>query len=171
MIISKPDDQGSEVASPPSSDLQTDPLRDAALAERCGFLFAKLHHRFATESAAALREAGLDLAGLHFGGLSLLEAAGPMSQQELGEALRKDRTSIVALVDELEEHGLVERRRNPADRRAYALEVTAAGREWLRRAGPAMIGAEDELLEPLNEEERVVLVDLLQRMLFAPPPG
>ena len=124
-----------------SSDTQDPRVPTAAdvqpmLAERIGYLFAKLHQRWAAESVTALREAGVGLSGMHFGALSIIDAAGPMSQQTLGELIGKDRTTIVAVVDELEGEGLVERRRNPADRRAYALEVTRRGEDWLERARP-----------------------------------
>src|SRR5690349_1433339 len=109
----------------PSPPVETyDPRVREILCGRMGFLFAKLHHRWGNASIEALRDAGLGLAGLHMGALATIERAGPMSQQTLGEFLRKDRTSVVAIVDELEGEGLVERRRNPEDRRAYALEVT-----------------------------------------------
>ena len=94
-----------------------------------------------------------------------------MSQQALGEYIGKDRTTIVAIVDELEHAGLVERRRNPADRRAYALEVTTKGHDWLARAKPALLAAEDGLLEPLDDAERELLMELLQRVLFEPAPS
>jgi DNA-binding MarR family transcriptional regulator len=147
-----------------------DPRVRDVLCERMGFLFAKLHHRWSIESSNALRAAGLGLTGMHMGALSVVRSAGPMSQQSLGEYLKKDRTSIVAVVDDLEGEGLVERRRNPEDRRAYALEVTAKGRDWLDRAGPVLSDAEDGLLEELSADEREVLVGLLQRVLFGSDP-
>ncbi len=142
----------------------------AMLAERIGYLLAKLHQRWGAESVAVMRDAGIGLGGMHFGALSMIRAAGPMSQQTLGEMIGKDRTSIVAVVDELEGEGLVERRRNPSDRRAYALEVTRRGEDWLERARPVLIGAEDDLLAPLDEDERRTLVGLLQRVLRGDPP-
>ena len=154
-----------QTASPVAAEVR------GLLAERIGYLLAKLHQRWAAESAAALREEGLGLTGIHFGALTIVEAAGPMSQQELGEMIGKDRTSVVAIVDDLEGEGLVERRRNPADRRAYALEATRRGEDWLERARPALAGAEDRLLEALGEEERAMLVDGLRRVLFDRPAG
>jgi DNA-binding MarR family transcriptional regulator len=108
---------------------------------------------------------------MHFGALSIIHRAGPMSQQTLGEMLGKDRTSIVAVVDELEAEGLVERRRNPADRRAYALEVTQRGADWLERARPVLLRAEDQLLAELEPEERRRLIELLQRVLLGSAPA
>jgi len=142
------------------------------LAERIGFLLAKLHQRWGAESVAVLREEGVGLSGMHFGALTLLRAAGPMSQQALGEMIGKDRSSMVAVVDDLEAEGLVERRRNPDDRRAYALEVTRRGDDWLARARPALQHAEDRLLATLDSDERKALTGLLRRVLFdAPPPS
>ena len=136
------------------------------LAERIGYLLAKLHQRWAAESVDVLRREGVGLSGMHFGALSIVDSAGPMSQQALGELIGKDRTTVVAIVDELEGEGLVERRRNPADRRAYALEVTRRGTDWLERARPALFRAEDELLEGLDPAERDQLIGLLQRVLL-----
>jgi len=143
-----------------------DPALRSLLGDRVGFLLAKLHNRWAAESVEVLSEAGVGLTGLHFGSLSIVDEQGPMSQQRLGCLVGKDRTTIVAIVDELEGEGLVERRRNPEDRRAYALEVTAKGHEWLAEARPALIAAEERLLVDLDADERRVLMDLLQRMLF-----
>jgi DNA-binding MarR family transcriptional regulator len=172
VIISIPDDQPSEEIEFVSAEAPAtydDPRVRAVLSERVGYLFAKLHHKWSLVSVAVLRDAGLGLAGVHMGALSVIEAIGPISQQELGEYIKKDRTSIVAIVDELEAEGLLERHRNPADRRAYALQPTEKGRDWLRRAVPAFADAEDELLAMLDAGERAVLLDLLQRVLFGEP--
>src|SRR6266566_2361923 len=89
---------------------------------------------------------GQDLAGRRLApmGLSVrlcgvlnLLAKGPVSQQELGEQLGIDRTTIVELIDELEWQGVVLRRRNAADRRSYALGLTPKGRTVQRRASRA----------------------------------
>ncbi len=146
-----------------------DPVVHAILCERLGFLFAKLHQRWNGESIAAMREAGLGLSAMHMGALSVVESAGPMSQQVLGEHLKKDRTTIVAVVDELEGEGLLERRRNPSDRRAYALEVTEEGRAWLSEAQPLLTAVEERMLASLDPQERTVLRSLLQRVLLGDP--
>lgn len=155
----------------PDSPNSAPPKTVDVLTCRLGYLFAQLHLRWGAEAQAALADAGLGLGGMHFGALSVIDAAGPISQQELGEYVKKDRTTIVALVDDLEEAGLVERRRNPEDRRAYALELTDEGRDWLAAAGPALAGAEDRLLNDLDEDERARLLETLQRLLFSSGPG
>lgn len=161
------------MSSPPTTPPQEtwNPQVREILGERMGFLFAKLHHKWGSATVEALRDAGLGLSGLHMGALATIERAGPMSQQSLGEYLKKDRTSIVAIVDDLQAEGLVERHRNPEDRRAYALEVTAKGREWVRKAGPLLAETDERLLADLSAEERRLLSSLLQRVLLGPEPG
>lgn len=157
--------------TPTPDQAAPDPALLPMLGDRVGFLLAKLHNRWAAESVEILSAAGIGLTGLHFGALSIVDEMGPMSQQRLGCLIGKDRTTIVAIVDELEQEGLVERRRNPEDRRAYALEVTAEGHRWLAEARPVLIAAEEQLLDGLDEEERRTLLDLLRRMLFGDEPG
>lgn len=136
-----------------------------------GFLFARMHARCAAHSAAELEAAGLGLSGRHVAALAILDAAGPMSQHALGAALEKDRTTMVAIVDELEREGLVDRRRNPEDRRAYALLATDAGREWLKRARAVLDAAEERLLGSLDCDEREALREMLQRVVFESSQG
>ena len=58
--------------------------------------------------------------------LATLQAVGPLSQQQLAKGLNVNRTVMVKLIDGLEARGLVERVRNPDDRRAYLLHPDAA---------------------------------------------
>jgi DNA-binding MarR family transcriptional regulator len=135
-----------------------------AISERLGFLFGAIHQTILRR----VRETGLleePLTGKHFGCLTVILSEGPLSQQALGQRMGVDRSTIVALVDDLEAAGFVERRRNPADRRAYALEATAAGRRWQEQAERAVEEVEDELLAPLSAAERRQLIGLLQRVL------
>ena len=72
------------------------------------------------------------------GVLIALLSGGPVSQQELATRLNVNRTVMVKLIDSLEQRGLVERVRNPENRRAYALQPTPAGREALLELLPRM---------------------------------
>ncbi len=150
-----------------NADSDSAPDAREVVGDRFGFLFAKMHHRCVRLSVQALDDAGLGLSGIHAGALAMIAEAGPMPQNAVGAALGKDRTTMVSVVDELERAGLVERRRNPADRRAYALEASAEGREWLERADAALTGIEEDLLGGLDAEEREVLRSMLQRAVFA----
>jgi DNA-binding MarR family transcriptional regulator len=137
--------------------------RDAhALSRRAGFLLVQLgtheHRRFAE------RLAGLGLHPRHFGMLSHLAAAEGGSQQALSNALGIHRSAVVALVDDLEQRGLAERRRDPDDRRAYTLYLTAHGRDVLADLERLADERESELLIALDAADRSRLIALLQRV-------
>jgi DNA-binding MarR family transcriptional regulator len=70
-----------------------------------------------------------------------------------------------ASVDRLEELGTVERRRNKADRRSYALTITPAGRRQLGRAAKALAECAEEFLRPLSAKERDQLLRMLVRLV------
>jgi DNA-binding MarR family transcriptional regulator len=86
------------------------------------------------------------------------------SQQALGEMLQIPPSRMVALVDQLEQRGLLERRANPNDRRARALHVTAEGRRLMGRAMQVAVEHETGLGASLSAEERGRLVALLQKL-------
>ena len=129
------------------------------LAGRTGVqLGAHRHRRFAQ------RLAPFDLHPRHFGMLNQLAVNEGQSQQALSSALGIHRSAVVALVDDLEQRGLAERRRDPADRRAYTLYLTPAGRELLVELDREAEADEAELLAALDVPERSTLISLLQRV-------
>jgi DNA-binding MarR family transcriptional regulator len=76
---------------------------------------------------------------------------------------------VVQLVDELERAGLVERHRNPQDRREYALQLTEDGRTRLGRARKALDAIQAEVTAQLGEVADHELKALLRKLLTAPP--
>jgi DNA-binding MarR family transcriptional regulator len=138
----------------------------AALSDRLGFLVGRTHLALRAIAEPALAPFGLGVKD--FGALSVLVEEGPLSQQRLGERQGVDRTTMVAVVDNLERRGLVERRRDPRDRRAYSLHATARGRKVLRQAGEAARRAEEEFLAPIPPSDRRRLKQLLRAVLGFP---
>jgi DNA-binding MarR family transcriptional regulator len=136
-----------------------------AIAERMGFLTGRIHQQI-LKLVRATDAFDEPLTGKHFGCLSVIIDEGPLSQQELGQRMCVDRTTVVEIVDDLESAGFVQRKRNPEDRRAYALEATAAGRAWAVEARKAILEAERRLLAPLSGAERKQLIGLMQRLLL-----
>ncbi len=100
-----------------------------------------------------------------FGILTLVGEHGPMSQQEVAEAVGVDRTTLVALVDGLEQAGWVVRERNPNDRRAYALRLRREGQTMQKRAEKALDKTADAFFSPLSAAERQELRRLLLRLI------
>lgn len=114
-------------------------------------------------SADAL--APLGISPKAYGALAVLDAEGPLSQQRLAARQGIDRTTMVAVADELERLGAVQRRRDPSDRRAYALRVTPDGRRLKERAHAAIVASEERFLAPLPEPERERLRAMLRTLL------
>jgi DNA-binding MarR family transcriptional regulator len=135
---------------------------DNPLADRLGPLLGRAHDTHRRQVADALAPLGLQ--PKWFGALVVLAADGPMTQRELGDRQGVDRTTTVAVVDGLEDAGLVARVRNDRDRRAYALAITAAGRRRMRRAEAVIATAEDAFLADLTARERATLLSLLRRL-------
>jgi DNA-binding MarR family transcriptional regulator len=142
-----------------------------SLADRAGYLLASTHLAIRERAEEALEPFGLgpdaveECSPKHVACLLVIADEGPLSQQQLSETIAVDRTTIVAVVDWLEAQGFVERRRNPADRRAYALQITPQGRRWAKEANRALRAAEREFLSPLDAGERKQLIGLLQRLV------
>ena len=113
----------------------------------------------------AKRIADLDLTPAQAGLLRLVATQPGQSQQELARQLRTPPSRLVLLVDHLEERGLIERRRNPDDRRHHALYLTAEGGQFLgTRLGPAAAAHEDDICAGLTAAEREQLRGLLHRI-------
>jgi DNA-binding MarR family transcriptional regulator len=97
--------------------------------------------------------------------LSYLRHGAPALQQQLCEALWLDANNCVLLLNELEDMGYVERRRDPADRRRHVVDLTEEGRVALERAERAQESIGDEMFAALSAEERATLRSLLSSAL------
>jgi DNA-binding MarR family transcriptional regulator len=144
-----------------------------ALSGRLGYLMKHAQQRLMRAAGPAMARFGID--GRELAVLAVLGAGHPLSQQEAAGQLGIDRTTMVAHIDALEDKGLVERRRSPADRRKNIVELTTAGRTCLRAAGQARDAVEREFLAPLGAAGAAAFVRALQVLITAPaaaePPG
>lgn len=132
------------------------------LAGSVGFLLSKLGFLSASRFAEALEPLGISPG--HFALLRIVEATETRSQQALGEALGIPPSRMVALVDDLEERGLLDRKRSPSDRRVNTVRLTTEGRRVLQRATRIATEWEDTLCASLPPAERVKLAELLRRL-------
>src|SRR5947207_2654428 len=135
--------------------------------ERTGiaFLLAQLGsyaaERFGEQASA------LDFTRPQAGLLRLIGREPGQSQQAVARRLGTPPSRLVALVDGLEQRGLIERRRNPGDRRNYALHLTAAGERAMAALSQASLEHEQAISAPLTEAERAQLSQLLGKLAAA----
>ncbi|MCU0633756.1 MAG: MarR family transcriptional regulator [Gemmatimonadaceae bacterium] len=132
-----------------------------------GYLLVESAHVVRRATAKVL--APLGVTPREFGVLDTLATDGPMTQRALGERRRVDRTSMVALIDDLEARGLVLREVDPEDRRAHAVCVTPRGRRLALEARAEVEAVEADFLAPLAPADRRTLKRALAAALRAVP--
>jgi DNA-binding MarR family transcriptional regulator len=143
------------------------PTPDPKAAEFAGQLFFRLWRASHTRITESLGTIGL--APASFGLLNLLSERDGAIQQELGATMGIDPSTMVALIDSLEEAGLAKRRPHPTDRRKRAVSITAQGRRRLERGRRMAADVEQEVLRGLDKTERGELLSLLRKALDAAP--
>ena len=156
MIISITDDQPNHRLSTVSND------------RRLGYLLKHAQQQFS--ELTATRFAPLGISGREAGVLRAVGRGGdgPASQGEVARRLGVDRTTMVALIDELQGKGLVLRRQDPDDRRKNAVELTDAGRRALEEADRAADEVERAFLAPLTAAEAEQFRRALQALVIHP---
>jgi DNA-binding MarR family transcriptional regulator len=138
--------------------------RDTAVREGTSVALLLVQLGFHVARRFGERLAPLGIENRQAGMLSRLAANQGRSQQAVAELIGVNATRMVFLVDELEELGLVERRRNPADRRSHALYLTDAGTAMLDRVRAVTAEHEAWIGAGLSDAERTQLLGLLRRM-------
>jgi DNA-binding MarR family transcriptional regulator len=156
MIISLTDDQPNHRLSTVSND------------RRLGYLLKHAQQQFS--ELTATRFAPLGISGREAGVLRAVGRGGegPASQGEVARRLGVDRTTMVALIDELQDKRLVLRRQDPDDRRKNAVELTDAGRRALEEADRAADEVERAFLAPLTAAEAEQFRRALQALVIHP---
>src|SRR5215472_12386348 len=139
------------IAVPGQPDLASMPAPPPELAGRLGYLLKHAQLGLAELTAAALKPYGLT--GRELAVLTVLASGEPASQQQAAQRLGVDRTTMVALVDVLEDKGLVQRRAHAEDRRRNVVELTEKGRARLHEAGKAAQKTESRFLAPLSRND------------------
>ncbi len=110
---------------------------------------------------------GSGVSPMHYGVLVLLEENPRETQGEIADALGHDRSHLVGLLDELERAALIERRRDPEDRRRHLVSLTSEGKKALGRFRAIATQVEDEFLAPLDADERAALHAILLKLAAA----
>lgn len=102
--------------------------------------------------------------------LLAIAGAGNVPQHEIAELCGLDPSSLVAVVDKMEQRGWLRRQRNPEDRRVQCVSRTEAGDRLFARALPRARRAGRELTR-LSPTEQRCLTDAMSRLLTIPNSG
>jgi DNA-binding MarR family transcriptional regulator len=132
-----------------------------------GYLLKHAQLRFFELGAVAL--APLGISGREAAVLRAIDAGRPVSQGEIARAMNVDRTTMVALIDDLQFKGLVRRRQDVDDRRKNVVELTDAGRATVLRAAEAAERVERDFLRPLSAAETAQFRKILRALLENAP--
>ena len=126
------------------------------------YLLKRLGWKIKDRSAEAFEAAGAS--PYHYGVLAALGESARETQATIADALGYDRSWLVGLLDELEEQGLIERKRDPADRRRHLVSLKPAGKKKLEELRAISRRLEDEFLAGLDPEQRSQLHTLLRQL-------
>lgn len=125
-------------------------------------MFARVTRRLVAAEEPILEAHGLTMWSYIV--LSQLGERPAESQLALAQAIRYDKTRLIALLDELEHDGLLTRQPDPADRRARVVDLTAMGARLLRAARADIREMEAELLAELTGAQQQAMLAALTRL-------
>jgi DNA-binding MarR family transcriptional regulator len=145
-----------------NEELRVEPPVAEQAPRSVGFLISQLGFFSSKAFMEALEPVGIG--PKEFLLMRFVDSSQGQAQQALAERLGVPASRMVALVDHLEDAGLVERRPDPEDRRVRGLHLTRKGRAALERAAKIAIDYETRLCAGINREEREQLIDLLQKL-------
>ena len=124
------------------------------------FLLARMGYALKARLVEEFEQAGFSI--YQYGVLATLGEGACGTQAMIADVLQLDRSQLVGVLDELEERGLVERQRDPNDRRRHAVSLTSEGKRQLVKLRKLVKGIEEAALEPLEPRSR----DLLHKALL-----
>src|SRR5262245_29345068 len=149
-----------------ATDSKTDARTLSGLPEELvssgSFLLKRLGFLVKDKTIQAFEETGLS--PYHHAVLTLLEEDPRETQAMIADALGYDRSHLVGMLDELEERGLIERRRDPADRRRHLVSLTPEGKRASKSLRAVVMKVEDDFFAPLDAEQRETLKSLLREL-------
>ena len=139
-----------------------EPILPEELLQSTGFLLSRTGVGMKMRALGELEDAGCP--GFQYGVLAVVSEGATATQAQIADVLGVDRSQLVGELDELEENGFVERRRDPGDRRRHMVTITPKGQRQLKKLRELLTAIEDEYFAPLDAKSRAQLHDLLLRL-------
>ena len=139
------------------------------LSASSGFLLARLGFGFKGKAIQLAEDAGFEL--YDYSVLAILAEGARETQATIAGALSLDPSRLVAVLDRLEQQGLIARQRDPLDRRRHVVSITAKGQKELGRLRALIQGLEAEFFAPLGADDRKTLHELLMRLAVVNDPS
>jgi DNA-binding MarR family transcriptional regulator len=133
-----------------------------------GFLLARLGLAFKATAIARIEEEGFEMH--HYSVLAMLDEDVRETQATIADALNVDPSRLVALLDRLEERGLIARQRDPNDRRRHLVSITPDGKRQLQRLRAIAKRVEDDFFSALTPEDRQRFHELLLQLACTHDP-
>lgn len=99
--------------------------------------------------------------------LHLARAPAPIYQKDLANALLVDSSSVVRVLDSLQQNGFIERREGQPDRRAKRIELTGQGRATVERLERVATQVRDEALTGISDAELATTLRVMERIRAA----
>ncbi|WP_421997522.1 MarR family winged helix-turn-helix transcriptional regulator [Reyranella sp.] len=155
--MGRPPDRGSD-----SADRRR--LDHGLLPSLLGYVLQRAQTSVFADFSATFARAGEAVTPGEFGLLVLVDRNAGISQTRLAGALGIDRSTLVPILDRLQDRGLLARNRSPTDGRTHALALTAAGRKALARFSRLVRGHEKRVASGLSADETRTLIALLDKV-------
>lgn len=128
-----------------------------------GFLLSKAAQKIKSNADEELET--YNISSQHFGVLIYLNQIENVSQIDIANALLIDRTTMVKIIDQLENENYVQRLKNPTDRRKYNIVISNEGKQLLAKVEKRIKEIEQEFLSPLSKDEVNNLISNLKKLI------
>lgn len=150
------------IGTPPTAQLDR-----GLLPVLLGYALRRAQSAVFADFAATFVRAGEALTPGEFGLLELVARNAGLSQTSLARALGIDRSTLVPILDRLQERGILVRRRSPTDGRTHALTLTARGRKAQARFARLVRAHEKRISSGLSTAEMQALMGFLEKVRAA----
>ncbi|MGP0057952.1 MAG: MarR family winged helix-turn-helix transcriptional regulator [Beijerinckiaceae bacterium] len=143
----------------------SEPESDFVLHGLPGHLIRRLQQAAVSLFMQQMEAGSFELTPVQFAALTGIKTYPNLDQAALAGLIAYDRATIGGVIDRLEGKGLIRRAPSLHDRRVRQLHIEPAGEQLLREVAPVVERAQEQILEPLNQEEKLIFMLLLKKLV------